>query len=60
MIKCENYLCLYWKKEDGCGKCICDGIELDVAGVCQSCIYFIDENENLDKLRSEKLEKEKN
>ena len=60
MIYCENYLCTYWKKEKEHGKCICDSIEIDNAGVCQSCIYFINESENLDKLRSRALEKEKN
>ena len=60
MIRCDNYLCTYWKKENNDGYCIFDSIELDIAGVCQSCIYFINESENLDELRSKALEKEKN
>ena len=44
----------------GIGKCICENIELDISGMCESCIYFIDESEKLDELRSEILKKEKN
>ena len=60
MINCDNYLCLYWKKGRRSGKCIFDSIDLDISGVCTTCIYFIDESENLDKLRAEKLAEEKN
>lgn len=60
MIKCENYLCTYWKQENNEGFCICDSIELDNAGVCQSCVYFIDQSEKLNELRTLALEKEKN
>ena len=60
MIKCSNYLCLYWQKTAEGGKCISENIELDISGMCESCIYFIDEREKLDELRSEILKKEKN
>lgn len=51
MINCNNYLCIYWKKE----KCTLNEIELDISGVCQSCIYFIEQNGDLDKNRQNAL-----
>ena len=60
MVKCDNYLCLYWQKDkNNEGICIADSVELDNAGVCKSCIYFVDESKELDELRANALKKEK-
>ncbi len=53
MINCNNYLCTYWKNN----KCTLEEIEVDICGVCQSCIYFIEQNNELDKNRQKALEK---
>lgn len=53
MINCDNYLCVYWKND----KCICDDIELDVSGLCSSCVYFIENDDKLNKLREKTLKK---
>ena len=34
-MNCENYFCIYQNNE----KCILDEIEIDISGVCASCIY---------------------
>ena len=53
MINCENYLCIYWNEHE----CLLDSIDLDSAGTCQSCMYCIKNDEELDKIRKKELEK---
>ncbi len=48
---CENYFCIYWKKN----KCILDDIYLNSLGVCESCINISIPDEELDRLRKEQL-----
>lgn len=47
VIACDNRFCLYWE-EDAC--CL-DRLALDVAGVCQACIYIELPPKLLDGLR---------
>lgn len=53
MISCENYLCIYWKNDE----CKCEDIELDVSGVCSSCIYFVQNDDKLNAVRQRELKK---
>lgn len=48
-ILCENEFCIYQEN----GKCILDVIELDISGMCQSCIYVNISQEELNKKKKE-------
>lgn len=50
---CENKFCIY--NEDH--SCILDEIELDITGLCQSCIYANIDDETLEKAKKELLNK---
>lgn len=52
-ILCENEFCIYQEN----GKCILDVIELDISGMCQSCIYINISQEELNK-KKKKLREE--
>ncbi len=52
-ISCENKFCIYEKQ----GKCILERIELDIQGSCMECIYINIEEDILNKLKDDLLEK---
>lgn len=52
-ILCENEFCIYQEN----GKCILDVIELDISGMCQSCIYINISQEELDEKKKKLREK---
>lgn len=49
---CENKFCIYQNNN----KCIDDNIELDISGLCQSCILINIDDELLEKLKKKTLE----
>ncbi len=54
-MNCENNFCIYQQNN----KCLFDEIELDITGICQSCIYVdipIKELENYKSLQREKID----
>ena len=46
---CENYLCIYWRKN--C--CTLKNISLDIQGNCLDCIYINIKKDFLEKLRND-------
>lgn len=48
---CENNFCIYWSKNN----CILNNIEIDISGVCKSCIYLNIEEEILNNYRKNSL-----
>ncbi len=62
MTTCENYLCVYWVKENS--TCLLRNTHLDIMGSCLECILVNLPDETLQKARSEHLqsleEREKN
>ena len=51
---CENKFCVYWSDN----RCVLKEIVLDIQGSCTSCVYITMDDEELDNLRREQLEKE--
>ena len=52
-MNCENLFCIYQKDN----QCILDEIDLDITGMCTSCIYINIDNESLEKSKNELLNK---
>lgn len=50
-MNCENYFCIYNKKE----KCTLNEISLDFQGRCNECIYVNLEEAQLKKIKKEQL-----
>lgn len=53
LMNCENIFCIYWEKD----KCILDNINLDISGVCQSCIYIELNDKVLETYRKNGIDK---
>lgn len=54
MTTCENYLCVYWVKENS--TCLLRNTHLDIMGSCLECILVNLPDETLQKARSEHLQ----
>ena len=52
-LLCDNEFCIYQKE----GKCSLEGIQLDIQGNCENCIYVNVEQEVLNSLKKEALGK---
>lgn len=52
-MRCENFFCIYNEEE----KCLLDEIELDICGLCKSCIYVNIDRSEIVKRKKEQLEK---
>lgn len=52
-MKCENTLCIYYE----CGICILDEIEVNMAGMCDSCIQVSFSEVELSKKRKKALDR---
>ena len=50
-MHCENFLCIYEKN----GKCLIEGIDLDIMGQCTSCIYPNFEKEVLQRYKEKTI-----
>ena len=50
-MQCENYLCIFWKKD----KCTLDKISLDIFGQCAECIYVDINPKIIEKQRQQML-----
>jgi hypothetical protein len=53
VMYCENFLCIYQSQ----GQCILDEIRLDGLGMCTECIYPNFEQEILNQMKKDLLEK---
>ena len=53
ILKCENRFCVYWKED----LCTLDEIELNILGMCESCIYIDIDDDVLNELRTDQLNK---
>lgn len=52
-MQCENKFCLY--QEDG--ECQVSEIELDISGMCKTCVYVDITEKQLSKMKDEHLKK---
>ncbi len=53
ILTCENRFCVYWKED----LCTLDEIELNILGMCESCIYIDIDDDVLNELRTDQLNK---
>ena len=53
LVFCENEFCIYQKQ----GKCILESIQLDIRGNCIECICVNIEENSLNNLKGQLLEK---
>lgn len=53
MINCENFFCIYYDM----GKCMLENIDLSIEGLCSDCIYIDIDEDELKRLRKEKLDR---
>ena len=53
ILFCDNEFCIYQKE----GKCVLEGVHLDIQGNCENCIYVSIERETLKDLKQKALGK---